>query len=85
MPRLVGKGRAMEMILTGDLIDAQEAYRIGLVNHVAPLAELMDKAKELAGKIAAKSSLAVRAAAMDLRVAFIFSPMTIIFVVSVSQ
>ena len=52
----------MEMILTGDLIDAQEAYRIGLVNRVAPQAELMHQVKELAATLAAKSSLAVKLA-----------------------
>jgi len=62
LPRLVGKGRAMEMILTGDLIDAQEAYRIGLVNHVVPQAELMSYVKELAAKLAAKSPLAMKLA-----------------------
>jgi len=59
LPRLVGKGRAMEMILTGEIIDAAEAYRIGLVNRVVPLAELMDHTKELAGKLTAKSPLAI--------------------------
>ena len=59
LPRLVGKGRAMEMILTGELIDAAEAYRIGLVNQVAPLAELMDYTRQLAKKLAAKSPLAL--------------------------
>lgn len=62
LPRLVGKGRAMEMILTGDLIDAEEAYRIGLVNHVIPPAELMDYAKQLAKKLAIKSPLALKIA-----------------------
>ncbi len=62
LPRLVSKGYAMEMILTGDLIDAQEAHRIGLINHVVPQSELMDKAKEIARKIASKSSLAVKVA-----------------------
>ena len=62
LPRLVGEGRAMEMILTGDLIDAQEAYRIGLVNHVVPQAELMSYVKELAAKLAAKSPLAMKLA-----------------------
>ena len=62
LPRLVGKGRAMEMILTGELIDAAEAYRIGLVNQVVPLAELMDYTKKIAMKLAGKSSLALKMA-----------------------
>ena len=60
LPRLVGLGRAMEMILTGDFIDAQEAFRIGLVNRVYPHDQLMEKAIELARKIASRPPLAVR-------------------------
>jgi enoyl-CoA hydratase len=60
LPRLVGLGRAMEMILTGDFIDAQEAHRIGLVNGVYSPDELMDKAMELAQKIASRPPLAIR-------------------------
>lgn len=59
LPRLVGKGRALEMILTGDMIDAQEAHRIGLVNRVVPQAELLDAARELASKIMANGPVAV--------------------------
>ncbi len=53
---------AMEMILSGDPIDATEALRVGLVNRVVPLAELLPAARELAGRIAARGPLAVRAA-----------------------
>lgn len=60
LPRLVGLGRAMEMILTGDFIDAQEACRIGLVNRVYPHDQLMEKVMELAQKIASRPPLAVR-------------------------
>jgi enoyl-CoA hydratase len=60
LPRLVGLGRAMEMILTGDFIDAQEAYRIGMANQVVLHDELMEKTMELAQKIAKRPPLAVR-------------------------
>ncbi len=60
LPRLVGHGRAMEMIITGDFIDAQEAYRIGLVNKVFPAEKLKEAAMELAQKIASRPPLAVR-------------------------
>ena len=60
LPRLVGLGRAMAMILTGDFIDALEAYRIGLVNQVVPHDGLMEQAMALAKKIASRPPLAVR-------------------------
>ncbi len=60
LPRLIGLGRAMEMILSGDFIDAQEAYRIGLANKVVPHEELMEKTLELADKIASRPPLAVQ-------------------------
>ena len=60
LPRLVGSGRAAEMILTGQQIDAQEALRAGLVNKVVPLAELMPAAEAMAKSIVAKGQLAIR-------------------------
>lgn len=60
LPRLVGLGRAMEMIITGDFIDSQEAYRIGLVNRIVPHKDLMDMTMELAHKIASRPPLAIR-------------------------
>lgn len=59
LPRLVGKGRALELILSGEMIDAQEAYRIGLVNRVHPQAELLDAARGLAAKIASNGPVAL--------------------------
>ncbi|MCL5961085.1 MAG: enoyl-CoA hydratase-related protein, partial [Chloroflexi bacterium] len=61
MPRIVGKGMAKMLILTGDHIDAQEALRIGLVEKVVPAAELMDTARALAKKMAGKAPLALEA------------------------
>jgi enoyl-CoA hydratase len=60
LPRLVGKGRAMELVLTGDPVSAQEAYRIGLINQVVPLKDLLATAESLARKIMANGPLAVR-------------------------
>ena len=62
LPRLVGMGKAKQMIITGDIVTAAEAYRIGLVDEVYPLADLLPKAKEMAKKIASKAPLAIRAA-----------------------
>ena len=59
LPRLVGRGRAAEMILTGETATALEAHRIGLVNHVVPQAELLAFSKMLIGKILSNAPLAV--------------------------
>lgn len=62
LPRLVGKGRALELILTGDMIPADEAYRIGLANRVAEPADLMPVCRELLTKILSRAPVAIRSA-----------------------
>jgi enoyl-CoA hydratase len=59
LSRLIGKSRALEMLLTGDMIDAEEALRIGLVNRVAPKENLMQEARHLAEKISQKPGYAI--------------------------
>ena len=59
LARIVGVGRAKEMIFTCDPIDAQEAYRIGLANHVVPREKLMEECFAMAERIASKASFAV--------------------------
>lgn len=60
LPRLIGKGRALELMLTGQRITADEAWRLGLVNRVLPAASVMDAARALARELAGKPPLAVR-------------------------
>jgi enoyl-CoA hydratase len=60
LPRLVGKGRALQMLLTGEMIPAQEAWRIGLVNEVIAPAELLPRAEAIAQKIIGNAPLAVQ-------------------------
>lgn len=60
LPRLVGKGRALEILLTGDMVSAQRAYEIGLVNQVVPAADLMAAARKLAATLASKAPIATR-------------------------
>ncbi|GAC1432840.1 MAG: enoyl-CoA hydratase-related protein [Terriglobales bacterium] len=60
LPRLVGKGMAMQLLLAGEMINAQEALRIGLVNEVTPAPELLPRAEALAQKIIANAPLAVQ-------------------------
>jgi enoyl-CoA hydratase/carnithine racemase len=60
LPRLVGKGRALQLILTGEMISAQEAYRIGLVNEVVPSADLITRAEAMLNQIFANAPVAVK-------------------------
>ena len=60
LARLVGKGRALQLILSGEIIDAHEAWRIGLVNEVVPAADLVPRAEAILGRIFANAPLAVK-------------------------
>lgn len=60
LPRLVGKGRALQMILSGEMISAQEAYRIGLVNEVVAAADLIARAEAILNKIACNAPIAIK-------------------------
>ena len=59
LPRLVGPGRALEMLLTGEPVDASEAWRMGLVNRVVPAERVLDEARELAALLASKPPIVV--------------------------
>jgi enoyl-CoA hydratase len=59
LPRLVGRGRALQLLMTGEIVDAQEAYRIGLANAVVPAAELMDRARAMATAMLANAPVAL--------------------------
>jgi enoyl-CoA hydratase len=67
LPRLLPPGRAMQMLMTGDPIDAQEAYRLGMVNEIHAQGQLMDAAMRIAGKIASNSPTAVQAVKRAVR------------------
>jgi len=60
LPRLVGKGRALQLILSGEIISAQEAWRIGLVNEVVPAADLIPRAEAILKMIASNAPIAVK-------------------------
>jgi enoyl-CoA hydratase len=60
LPRLVGKGRALQLILTGETISAQEAYRIGLVNEIVPAANLVARAETILKQISANAPVAIK-------------------------
>ena len=60
MPRLVGRGRALQLILSGEMINAQEAYRIGLVNEVVPASDLIPRAEAILKQIFANAPTAVK-------------------------
>jgi enoyl-CoA hydratase len=71
LPQLVGKGRAMEMIMTAGMITAEDAYRIGLVNHVVPQTELLYYTKSLAQRIMRNSPVAIGKAIKTVNANFI--------------
>ena len=60
LQRLIGKGRAMQLILSGEMISAQEAYRIGLVNEIVPATDLITRAEAVLKKIGANAPIAVK-------------------------
>lgn len=59
MTQLIGKGKAFELMMTADMVDAQQALNIGLVNHVVPAEQLIAKSKEILGKIIGKAPIAI--------------------------
>lgn len=67
LARLVGLGRAMELVFTGEMIDATEAHRIGLVNHVVPAGDLMERTLALARTIGSKSAATMKVAKSTMR------------------
>jgi enoyl-CoA hydratase len=69
LTRIIGKYKAMEVILTGSSISAQEAEKIGLVNRVVPVENLMNEARKIANQIAAKPPISVQAAKAAIRIA----------------
>jgi enoyl-CoA hydratase len=69
LTRLVGEGKAMELILTGEIIDAKTAYAIGLVNHVVPADQLATKTMEIATRISEKSPIALQLAKEAVKLA----------------
>ncbi len=69
LTRLIGEGKAMELILTGDIIDAKTAYTLGLVNLVVPAADLEAKTMEIANRIAEKSPIALQMAKEAVKLA----------------
>jgi enoyl-CoA hydratase len=60
LPRLVGKGRALQLILSGEMIGVQEAYRIGLINEIVPAPDLITRAEAILKKIASNAPIAVK-------------------------
>ncbi len=69
LTRLVGEGKSMELILSGEIIDAQTAFTIGLANHVVPADQLETKTMEIANRIAEKSPVALRLAKEAVKIA----------------
>ncbi|NNJ89869.1 MAG: enoyl-CoA hydratase [Eudoraea sp.] len=70
LPQLIGKGRAMEMIMTGGMIGVERAIEFGLVNHVTSIEELLDFCKTIAKKIAKNSPMAIRQAIKAINAGF---------------
>ncbi|MFA5245822.1 MAG: enoyl-CoA hydratase-related protein, partial [Pedobacter sp.] len=70
LSHLVGKGKAMEMILTGDMIDSEEAFRTGLVNYLVEPDQLLNKAQEIMNKVLTRSPFAVGSAIKAINAAF---------------
>jgi enoyl-CoA hydratase len=70
LPHRIGHARARELVMTGEMIDAKTALELGLVNQVVPPGELVEAARKLANKLAAKSPLALRQAKAALRASF---------------
>jgi enoyl-CoA hydratase/carnithine racemase len=60
LPRLIGKGRALQLILSGEMIDVHEAYRVGLVNEIVPASDLITRAEAILKKIASNAPIAVK-------------------------